>query len=271
MEKYSEDSLDHLLKRNCEYSDDGAGLDISHSQPRQPWRAWLRKNVLSIFISTMLLYIAAVLTVQLNFKSSHQKPEDFLLVRDEYHPLPGLDIKFEKRIEWTEHREHPWNLEPSDELDAAWDDLLYALNIRISPQEMGAMNETTHNRVRVTGGGYAGAMGIWHELHCLNNFRKLIHWDYYGPKYGGTENPEAFGKEHSDHCLDMVRQSLMCRPDTSIYPFHWGADGIPSNHVKAQNPTTCVKWDSLDGWASDRALRPGEYSYLRDHKPERAA
>ena len=160
------------------------------------------------------------------------------------------------------------------------------LNVRISTEEMALINETTTNRARVTGGGYAGAMGIWHELHCINNLRKLLHWDHYSEKYGDTASPEAFGTEHSgmvcissqvlkadnicasDHCLDMIRQSLMCRPDTDLYPFSWGEDGIPSPHVKSLTPKKCVRWDSLDNWASQRALRPGGFSYIREHHDE---
>lgn len=111
--------------------------------------------------------------------------------------LPDLHIEYQKRLEWVDPRPHPFNLPASDALDTAWEDLLYSLNVRVRPHEMDLINETMANRARVTGDGYAAAMGIWHELHCLNNLRKLLHWDYYGPKYGGKENPEAFGKGHS--------------------------------------------------------------------------
>lgn len=36
--------------------------------------------------------------------------------------LPKLE--YEQRPEWT-HMAYPWHLDPSDELDEAWDDLLY--------------------------------------------------------------------------------------------------------------------------------------------------
>ncbi|KAI0480380.1 hypothetical protein GGR56DRAFT_625922 [Xylariaceae sp. FL0804] len=263
MEKYSQFSRDHLLRQESE-DGDSVGFAMPH-RPRGTLRAWLGGNIFGLISSLLLFYIAIVSTINLaaTWNSEHTTHS---VLSNEYHALPDLHIEFEERLEWVDPRPHPWNLEPSDELDSAWEDLLYGLNVRISPDEMDLINETKTNRVLVTGGDYAAAMGIWHELHCINNLRKLIHWDdYYGPKYDGTEDPEAFGKAHSDHCLDMIRQSLMCRPDTSIYPFHWGEDGIPSNHVKSKTPTTCVRWDSLDNWASKRALRPGEYSYVREH------
>ncbi|KAI9654979.1 MAG: hypothetical protein M1821_005732 [Bathelium mastoideum] len=262
MEKYSEESEGRLLGQGSECSDDGVGFSMPLHKRRRPFLSWLGRNALTLIASVLLLYNAVVSTV--NFTNTCAWKHDEISVEREYPLLPDAHIEFEDRLEWADAH-HPWNLPPGDALDNAWDDLLYGLNVRISTEEMALINQTTTNRARVSGGGYAGAMGIWHELHCINNLRKLNHWEYYGPKYGGKENKEAFGKGHTDHCLDMIRQSLMCRPDTDLYPFSWGEDGVPSAHVHSLTPKQCVKWDSLDTWASKRALRPGQFSYIREH------
>lgn len=38
------------------------------------------------------------------------------------------------------------------------------------------------NRVQVNGGDYLGSIGVYHHLHCLNNLRMVVHWDYYKSK-----------------------------------------------------------------------------------------
>lgn len=120
--------------------------------------------------------------------------------------------------------QHPWHQEPSDELDQVWDDLLYGelcgccvlnqaqcfcrqiidisfqgLNVRIKQSELDELNINTSNKVKVSGGDadYVGVFGVYHHMHCLNNIRRLINWDYYGSRLSGPEYADAFSVEHS--------------------------------------------------------------------------
>lgn len=56
-----------------------------------------------------------------------------------------------------------------------------------------------------------------------------------------------------DHCVDAIRQALMCHADTSIVTFGWRP------HWRRPWPNfsvdrTCVDWDALDRWAAERAF-----------------
>ncbi len=68
---------------------------------------------------------------------------------------------------------------------------------------MNFLKENKSNRVQVTGGNrqsdhdYVGVLGVYHHLHCLNNLRRAIHWDYYGPRMSGLKHLEGLSKEHS--------------------------------------------------------------------------
>ncbi len=53
------------------------------------------------------------------------------------------------------------------------------------------------NRVQVNGGDYLGSIGVYHHLHCLNNLRMVVHWDYYKSKWADYPFPEQFDAEHS--------------------------------------------------------------------------
>jgi len=54
---------------------------------------------------------------------------------------------------------------PSPELDAAWQNLLAPMHIRITEEELQQDNQTS---VALTeGGGFLGWLGVFHELHCI--------------------------------------------------------------------------------------------------------
>ncbi|KAI1108467.1 hypothetical protein F5Y14DRAFT_459518 [Nemania sp. NC0429] len=186
--------------------------------------------------------------------------------------IPRHVIKYEAKPEWSGMLP-PWNQEPSDELDAAWDDLLYALNIRVMKDELDLVGNVTAERVRVNRGDYASEVGVYHHLHCLNNLRMVVHWDYYEsrlPKYDPKNNP--FAKTHSDHCIDTIRQSIMCHASTEILSLVWtnNPDEPNAKDLGARGKTTCIDWDSLDGWARKRALVSGNFTYRPGpfYKPE---
>ncbi|KAF2638103.1 hypothetical protein P280DRAFT_492029 [Massarina eburnea CBS 473.64] len=165
------------------------------------------------------------------------------------------------REEWGEY-DKPWNLPPSDELDAAWDDLLVARDIRVSPAELGKLNGNTTNRVQLTDGDYVAVLGPYHLLHCMNIMRRVIHWDYYGPLMSEEERGSfIYTHEHSDHCLELYRQHVMCHGYPTFYTGEWVADSksFPNKELRPGGLTKCVNWDSMDGWARQRALNVQEH------------
>ncbi|KAI0468728.1 hypothetical protein F4859DRAFT_201021 [Xylaria cf. heliscus] len=223
-------------------------------------------------------YIALRVTFHTYHECTYSQP---VTAADEGHIgiVPLYALQLEKRPEWYPPRS-PWNQEPSDELDAVWMDLLHALNVRITNDEMDLLHENKSNRVQVTGGNrqsdrheydYVGVLGVYHHLHCLNNLRRRIHWDYYGPRMAGLKHLEGLSKEHSDHCIDTIRQALMCHANTGVYTSEWNYETHnPSRNLESRSPSTCVRWDSLNDWARDRALVPGQYHYIRGpYDPDR--
>ncbi|KAI0010444.1 hypothetical protein F4779DRAFT_639246 [Xylariaceae sp. FL0662B] len=258
MDKFSEEFLDPLLAEHN-----------NHEETRKPKNSgvsfkaiskWAFKNILLIGILLSLLFIVAGLTyVILNSvqceHSQQQGTSQFTLLRDA--------LQFEERREWYPPQ-YPWNQPPSSELDSTWNDLLYALNIRVSGDEMSKLRLNTTNRVQVNHGDYFAALGVFHYLHCLNNLRKVVHWDYYGPKIassGGSQ--EAFGKEHSDHCIDVLRQAVMCHANVQVNTAEWVDEDnlLGGKELRSDSTTTCVKWDSVDGWARPRALKSGKFTF----------
>lgn len=89
---------------------------------------------------------------------------------------------------------------------------------------------------------------VYHELHCLKYIRHYIYRDSY-PMIK-TNVPSL---DHVDHCIDSLRQLVMCRTDVAIQTYSW----IPNLRIPWANFETeheCQNWDALDGWASLRAF-----------------
>ncbi|KAF2008736.1 hypothetical protein BU24DRAFT_359548 [Aaosphaeria arxii CBS 175.79] len=103
---------------------------------------------------------------------------------------------------------------------------------------------------RWTSGGYLATLGIYHELHCL----RRIYWHFYPDVYfvNMTSNAKEEERAHARHCIDTVRQSLMCSPNLGLYSFKWMGDNVKPA-LKTGARRTCVKLDPLHEWANSRA------------------
>jgi hypothetical protein len=107
------------------------------------------------------------------------------------------------------------------------------------------------------GGGYAAIASGTHALHCLH----YIWQDHYSElipevKQNQADIPEMY-ERHYEHCVDYMRQYIMCKFDTTLIPLNW-----VRNH---QNPTPngntihkCVNWNSLQGWLEKRVVEMPE-------------
>ncbi|KAI1737056.1 hypothetical protein F4680DRAFT_430134 [Xylaria scruposa] len=133
---------------------------------------------------------------------------------------------------------------------------------------MDMLHENMSNRVHVTGGNrqsdhhdYVGVLGVYHHLQCPNNLRRGIPWDYYGPRMAGLKHLEGLSKERSgklyiissvnshssfysstDHCIDTIRQALMCHANTGVYTSEWNYETHnPSRSLESRSSSTCVR------------------------------
>lgn len=111
---------------------------------------------------------------------------------------------------------------------------------------MEKLNRTDNPIELSNGGGYFGQISAYHHLHCLSMLRKVLWHDFYN-----ISIPALRG--HADHCINDIRQSLMCHADLSVVTFYWHPEmrkPMPNFHIDQ----TCVNWDALDKWASKRSF-----------------
>ncbi|KAB8298645.1 hypothetical protein EYC80_000824 [Monilinia laxa] len=135
--------------------------------------------------------------------------------------------------------------DPRPELDLAWHNLVKNNNLRISNEELDKLGRTA--LPLADDSGYYGQLNVYHHLHCLKFMREAFYADYYPDAQGPTT------KMHVDHCIDDIRQALMCHADTSITTFKW-QEGIRRPMPDFAGWHTCNNWQVLDDWATSRAF-----------------
>lgn len=103
------------------------------------------------------------------------------------------------------------------------------------------------------GGGYmASAVGT-HQLHCLHFLWQDHHRDYFPEVLRKVGKVPELYERHFEHCVDYIRQSIMCNFDTGLITYDWV--------LQHQNPTPnsnamhkCVDWNALQEWLRNRAV-----------------
>ncbi|KAK1961356.1 hypothetical protein LY78DRAFT_662176 [Colletotrichum sublineola] len=137
---------------------------------------------------------------------------------------------------------------PSPEVDEAWASLL--------PKEGGFFKHPTLAPQK-------SCMAVFHQLHCLDMIRQTLYEarpDFVAHSHNDTNARESHadhetahdhnhshGMYHIGHCFDLVRQSILCRPDLTIEvgdPAIGGVTGFGTEHQ-------CVDWQQLMEWMRD--------------------
>ncbi|KAF4582428.1 hypothetical protein EYR38_002548 [Pleurotus pulmonarius] len=176
----------------------------------------------------------------------------------------------------------------TDSMDAAWTDLYdiytYAIS-SLTTEENGHLADPTVPAFGNTSQLYGG-LDVFHQLHCLvlaipfddvcaradlfaakDYVRKALEPERYGGVDGRRASfmnkrkatadlPHVSTAEHVSHCLDMIRQSLMCSADISVISWYMP---IPSSAEHTPNPLPrfdqtrmCRDFDRLRDWARSR-------------------
>lgn len=88
-----------------------------------------------------------------------------------------------------------------------------------------------------------------HLLHCVDVLRKAVWTDHYWPK--GNLNPGH--RTHQTHCVDLIRQDIMCRAPMDVYPLIWmqyESQPTPNFNISMK----CGDWDHMLQWWRERQM-----------------
>ncbi|KAE8149799.1 hypothetical protein BDV25DRAFT_172657 [Aspergillus avenaceus] len=198
------------------------------------WRSMI------MHLALICLYTIAFLTATYVTRRSIERQVDKShLIESPLHDA----IQMERRTIYASvDSENPFKGEPSEELDHAWHQLFINSNVRVTADDLAKINRTSVP-ISDEKGGYYAIPDVYHQLHCLKFIRQVIWQNYY--HIGKPTTPI-----HIEHCIDSLRQNIMCKADVALLTFTWDpTDRAPKPDFNVEHE--CANWDRIDTWAKE--------------------
>ncbi|PMD40559.1 hypothetical protein L207DRAFT_544008 [Hyaloscypha variabilis F] len=148
----------------------------------------------------------------------------------------------------------------SPEVDAAWGTLGVNYRPLIIPSSLAQKSGLAPDQVKINqkyGGGYPANVEGLHHLHCLNLLRQSLWYNYeyyHNLGEGAFKNEEYIVKFHASHCLDIVRQQLMCTVDVEVLGQVWIHPEEPEAYVDFNTKHMCRDFEAVRSWAEERQM-----------------
>jgi len=170
----------------------------------------------------------------------------------------------------------PYHGPPDDEIDVRWKDLYRDL-IHIMPaSQLGSLPNATFVFPPPDKDRALLQLNIFHVLHCLNTVRKFAYPERYPEIIAGRfqfVGKDRIELDHVDHCINAVRQSLMCNADIS--PDVWQSrrnpkTGYKISEIHFNSLHTCRNYNVIQKWAHERTpkampgVHPNAYAGILD-------
>ncbi|KAL8243965.1 hypothetical protein R6Q59_010223 [Mikania micrantha] len=203
-----------------------------------------RRRTLIVFCTQTILIVALATWSFSQWQKLNSLDQKF---QPTYSPAQSaVRLVNEVSISGFGHERSPYSGKPNDANNAAWE-YLYDFGLSRIPIESAA--KLVNRTVPIPGdpGYYIVSLDVFHELHCLNKIRQLI--------WRGEPDPDdpAMQMEHIDHCIDMLRQNIMCSSDITPFPFIWNKELQRSRPVgKIQR--TCRDFEAVRRWAMENRV-----------------
>jgi len=162
-----------------------------------------------------------------------------------------IDYQFEAEL----GAQNVYKGHPRPELDVAWERVGKIHPISMPDKYRAALNKT-HSGISYpeeAGGGIMVEIEVFHQLHCLNYLRKIIYSDYYSRPEHLPRTFEVGDKllfNHVDHCVDYLRQFIMCAGDVTPVTSNW-VQTHHSPHPDFNTLHKCRNFDKLLEWVEE--------------------
>ncbi|KAK9790214.1 putative Cyclochlorotine biosynthesis protein O [Seiridium cardinale] len=135
--------------------------------------------------------------------------------------------------------------DPSPEIDANWEHITAGVAIDIKGPEAKTIEGTTYQK---PDGSWFLAIEVFHQLHCLNMIRKTLHIEYYG-----INEPDMHPyRMHIEHCVDALREALMCRAELAPIPMEFNKRYRTARPAFVAAEHTCRNFDKIRDWAASQ-------------------
>lgn len=249
---YSEKRLKQVAKDAADASDTDSLLSLDQSQEKlilSLQHARSKRNArIKIFVHVAIITLYSLIAILLLTWGAKLRATGCACEIGAVYSPAKEAIEYQKQI--IDHKvfeASKFRGMPRPEVDDAWEDLLRYNDIRVQKEDLEKANITSVP-LNDKQGGYFVTLDVYHTLHCVNHVRKSYYADYYQ-----NPNPVAQQREHFDHCIDLLRQTLMCHGDISLHPFEWIDDyrfPWPTERTEHQ----CRSWDKLVAWSKAHSI-----------------
>ncbi|OSX62425.1 hypothetical protein POSPLADRAFT_1142692, partial [Postia placenta MAD-698-R-SB12] len=148
---------------------------------------------------------------------------------------------------------------PSPYIDAAWGRLTgHVLPVRITDDTLTRIGMAHRPSIvsyrEEDGGGYVAIIEVSHQIHCLDMLRRHTYFDYYEPiKHSIPPGDAEFYRIHLDHCIEMLRQRILCTGDVGMITFDW-VKGHKKPYPNFNTLHVCRKLDNILDWSARHAV-----------------
>ncbi|KAJ3552560.1 hypothetical protein NM688_g4090 [Phlebia brevispora] len=141
---------------------------------------------------------------------------------------------------------------PSDKLDRVWSDLYNDFGVSQIPQWQADLLPNPTAPFDENPEYCVMQLTVFHQLHCLNTIRKALRPEHYvNPVTGDLDGIKKNDlRPHIDHCVDSLRQGIMCAADISPIVWHW-SDADQGNIINLDIVHSCRNYDSVVTWAKE--------------------
>ncbi|KAF7880372.1 uncharacterized protein EAF02_007218 [Botrytis sinoallii] len=176
---------------------------------------------------------------------------------------------FERLVGNFNRSSSPYKGPPSPAVDAAWAELTDYGAISISEETFGKLN-ASKNAVRVPaeyGGGRLAFVEAIHQLHCLESLWRHTYPAYYKEAARKIEINDQEWHDHMDHCVDMLRQKLMCDADVHLVTYNW-LKGHDAPHPNFNTARQCRSFEAVKQYVMDNALDGSNLPKMYFEKPK---
>ncbi|KAG1730985.1 uncharacterized protein EDB91DRAFT_1155917 [Suillus paluster] len=213
------------------------GADAAEPRPKSRiLRLWPRRLVDAALVCTSMLFFVLWMGTP-----SPRLRDDIPVYSPASGAVESTVVRFNGTLDFPSIYRGP----PSPEIDAAWTRIARAAGEVDSPSKVKYPEKA--------GGGFMVSMESPHQLHCLNLLRKASWMEYYGPIEPSFQDDPEVVRMHLDHCLEMIRQTIMCNVDVTMITWDWVAGHkVPYPNFNTRHQ--CRNYEKILDWADKHAV-----------------
>ncbi|KAI0110196.1 hypothetical protein F4814DRAFT_441545 [Daldinia grandis] len=216
---------------------------------RNHWIAHATSSIVIISLLILLIrsYDGALIAARCWDMHNYYSP-----VNEALNTQPYITVRLNGSL-WYES---PFKGPPTPAVEESWHSIMQYGMIAVSASDYEKVNHSTRTAVQFpeeAGGGYMVTTVGTHQLHCLHFLWQDHHRTYFPDVLRKVQDVPELYERHFEHCVDYIRQSIMCNFDTGLVTYDWV--------LEHQNPTPnsnamhkCVNWDAAQEWLRDRAV-----------------